>query len=73
MCLLASLLVSSGTVLIDMGTVDTSTLASCAWVCASNLIQARSAQKDIGGAGYIILISSRNAALSYFAVYMATW
>lgn len=26
-----------------------------------------------GGAGYIILISSRNAALSYFAVYMATW
>ncbi|KAK6967111.1 high-affinity nicotinic acid transporter [Favolaschia claudopus] len=26
----------------------------------------------IGGAGYIILISSRSAALSYFAVYMAT-
>ncbi|EKM81780.1 hypothetical protein AGABI1DRAFT_126137 [Agaricus bisporus var. burnettii JB137-S8] len=26
----------------------------------------------LGGAGYIILISSRNAALSYFAVYMAT-
>jgi len=26
----------------------------------------------IGGAGYIILVASRNAALSYFAVYMAT-
>ena len=27
----------------------------------------------LGGAGYIILIASRNAALSYVAVYLATW
>ncbi len=31
------------------------------------------AQRNLGAAGYIILIASRNAALSYFAVYMATW
>ena len=29
--------------------------------------------KGLGAAGYIILIASRNAALSYFAVFMATW
>ncbi|KAF7430959.1 hypothetical protein PC9H_006674 [Pleurotus ostreatus] len=28
--------------------------------------------REIGGAGYIILIASQNAALSYFAVYLAT-
>ncbi|KAJ6581658.1 major facilitator superfamily domain-containing protein [Mycena capillaripes] len=28
---------------------------------------------SLGGIGYIILIVSRNAALSYFAVYVATW
>lgn len=28
---------------------------------------------DTGAAGYIILVVSRNAALSYFAVFLATW
>jgi hypothetical protein len=27
----------------------------------------------IGGTGYIILVVSRNATLSYVAVYMAAW
>jgi hypothetical protein len=27
----------------------------------------------VAGAGYIILIASRNAALSYVAVYLAAW
>jgi hypothetical protein len=30
-------------------------------------------QAIAGAAGYIILVASRNAALSYFAVYLATW
>jgi hypothetical protein len=32
------------------------------------------AQSDnIGGTGYIILVASRNATLSYVAVYLAAW
>jgi MFS family permease len=53
---------------------------ACIITCVVGLLADRWGQRGlfnlffliIGGAGYIILVASRNAALSYFAVYMAT-
>jgi len=73
MFLPASSLVLSASLQIGLDAEDGLMLSSCVWVCPYVILVDESQGKELGGAGYIILIASRNPALSYFAVYMATW
>ncbi|KAI3608233.1 mfs transporter, partial [Moniliophthora roreri] len=63
---------------IRMGFLDWKTwvgMCSSVWVGVTFLIPAPglNGSSIIGAIGYIILISSRKAALSYFAVFLASW